>query len=173
MATGASLDSRKHPPLDGIDMWGCILGDAPCRRKEVVLDIDTECNIGCTTKKCPGLPAPKAAMRVGEMKIMAECFDSKTLSFKGKMSLFNLTADPGETTDLASTQPDVVKKLSSKMLIYAKEAAKIPPLTQGTPWQGEGYYCKNCPLGKPDNVPGTSGPLVWNPWCKGEEGVAC
>ena len=112
-------------------------------------------------------------MRVGEMKILAECFDTKTLSFKGKMSLFNLTEDPGEATDLASIQPDLVKKLSSKMLVYAKEAAQIPTLTQGPPWQGEGYYCKNCPQGKPDNVPGTSGPLVWNPWCKGEEGVAC
>ena len=173
-ATGASLDSRKHPPLDGIDMWDCMMGNAPCRRSEVVLNIDTECDMGCTQKKCPGSPAPKAAMRVGEMKVMAECFDTESLSFKGKVSLFNLTSDPGEAVDLAIAQPDVAEMLlSTRMLGYAKEAAQIPPFAQVPPWQGEGYYCAKCQPGKPLKVPGTSGLLVWDAWCKGEAGVTC
>ena len=173
-ATGASLDSRRHPPLDGVDMWGCIMGSAPCRRKEVVLNIDTECNMGCTEKHCPGAPAPKAAMRIGELKIMAECFDINSMRFKGRASLFNLTADPGETTDLAATKPDVVEMLlSTKLLPYAKEAAQIPPFTMEPPWQGEGYYCAKCSPGKPLKMHGKPDTLVWDPWCKGEAGVVC
>ena len=95
-ATGSRLDSREHLPLDGLDMWGCITGKAPCQRKEVLLNIDPECDLGGPRSAAPGLPPPKAALRLGEMKIMAECFDTRSLSFRGHMFLYNLTSDPGE-----------------------------------------------------------------------------
>ena len=46
-------------------------------------------------------------MRVGDMKILAECFDTASLSFRGKLLLYNVTADPGERRDLASSHPGV------------------------------------------------------------------
>ena len=93
-ATGSRLDSREHLPLDGLDLWGCITGKAPCQRREVLLNLDPECEL-TRRAKGPGIPPPKAALRLGEMKIMAECFDTGSLSFKGQLFLYNLTSDPG------------------------------------------------------------------------------
>ena len=37
-ATGASLDSRKHLSLDGLNQWDCICGDSSkCPRNEVII----------------------------------------------------------------------------------------------------------------------------------------
>ncbi len=136
-ATGASLDSRKHQPIDGVNQWPCITGQHDkCTRNEVVLNINTVCDpAGSTGEFNTECPAPKAAMRVGDIKLLAECFDTTTLSFKGKLLLYNVSADPSELQDLAAAMPDVVESLSVKLLAYGKEAAMIPPLGDSAPWQ--------------------------------------
>ena len=71
----------------------------------------------------------------------------------------------------------MLKLLASKLSAYGKEAAMTPPLqTQLPPWQGEGYYCANCTIGKPSKLPGASGSgitHIWEPWCQGKAGVTC
>ena len=177
-AAGVDLESMGHLPLDGVSIWDCLMGAGPCGRDEVVLDINISCDYQTTNpsiknpKYRTGCPAPKAAMRVGDMKILAECFDTKSLSFKGKMFLYNVTADPGETQDLALAQPQILQKLSSKLLAYGKDAALIPQITLNYPFHGDEYYCKNCTQGAPQAI-GLCDPPVWQPWCAGKAGTTC
>ena len=163
--------TRKHQPFDGHDMWGCIQGDTSlCSRKDVVLNINTVCDdpgAGSTDFKTE-CPAPKAAMRVGDLKVLAECFDSASLSFKGRMSLYNITADRSEAHDLASQQPAALKELSARLLSYAKEASMVPPLEDSAPWQGPGYYCSECTPGRPQGWRRS-----WEVWWKGPAGQVC
>jgi len=132
-------------------------------------------------------------MRVGDMKIMAECFDTASSSFKGKLILYNVTADISETQDLADAQPGwafssmrhlshsslkyryltgILKELSDKLLHYAKQAAMTPPLEGSAPWQGVGYYCAKCTPGEPVSG-GPLKPKTWEVWCKGPVGTTC
>ena len=111
-------------------------------------------------------------MRVGDMKILAECFDTTSQSFMGKTLLYNLTADPGETQDLALAQPELLQELSSKLLVYAKEASLIPQISPYHPYHGKEYYCQNCTVGSPQKI-GLCDPPVWDPWCSGKAGTTC
>ena len=95
-----------------------------------------------------------------------------SLSFTGKLLLYNLTADPAETRDLASARPETARELASKLLSYAKEAAMIPPLSDEAPWQGDDYYCARCTPGRPQSH-GLQKPQSWDPWCKGKAGTTC
>jgi hypothetical protein len=186
----ASLNSRKHLPLDGLDQWACILGepDATCPRQEVVLNINTVCDPesasddggagGGVTKQGVGsgsgfateCPAPKAALRVGELKLLVECYNASTHAFTGALQLYNLSADRSEQHDLSAAMPTDVGRLSARLLKYAQEAAQVPPLGDEPPWQGAGYYCADCTVGRPV---GTGDAASWEPWCEGDAGVPC
>ena len=108
--TGASLGSRKHLPLDGHDHWSCLLdGGAACSpRSDVVMNINVVCDVpgaqgapgvrGDFTTECP---APKAALREGDLKILAECYNMSTHGFTGRLELYNVSADPAEQHDLS------------------------------------------------------------------------
>lgn len=176
-AAGATLSSRPHLALDGVDQWACLMGDAArCdRRAEVVLNINVVCDAkgahgapdvrGNFSTECP---APKAALRRGDLKLLVECYNSTTHSFVGKLALYNLTADPSESTDLVKRLPHAVAELSTRLLTYAAQAAAVPPLTPLPPWQGEQYWCADCRKGRPSGKD-----RVWQPWCDGPAGVAC
>jgi hypothetical protein len=49
-----------------------------------------------------------------------------TAGLPGNIELFDLSKDPGETTNLAAEMPDIVKKLQERILALAKEMS--PPL---------------------------------------------
>lgn len=161
---------RPHPPFDGVDLWACLGGDAArCRRDEVLLNFNTVCDSGAV----PGsyateCPAPKAAVRVGDLKLLAECYSAGRLT--GKLELYNVTSDPSERTNLADALPHDVAALSARLLAYGEQAAQIPPLSDRAPWQGEGYYCARCTTGRPRAMNGTRS---WDPWCEGGAGVTC
>ena len=168
----ASLSSRPHLDLDGIDQWECLNGDeSKCKRNEAVLNINTVCDDGTGPRgystECP---APKAGIRMGELKLLAECYDQSSQTFTGKLLLYNLSADASEERDLSALLPSEVHRLGSRLLTYAKEAAEIPPLGDKPPWQGDGYYCAECKVGKPV---GKGKQASWEPWCEGASGVAC
>lgn len=139
-ATGAALSSRDHLPLDGFNAWPCITGRGPCERTEVVVNINTVCDppgsSGPTfATECP---APKAAIRIGDLKLLAECYDTATATLTGAVALYNLTADPSEQLDLSGARPADVARLAARLLGFAHEAAQIPPLSDSAPWQGPG-----------------------------------
>lgn len=177
-ATGASLGSRKHLAIDGTDHWGCLTrgGGAACApRAEVVMNINIRCDIpgdhgapdvgGDFTTECP---APKAALRRGDLKVLTECYNTSVHGFTGRVELYNVSADPSEQHDLSTSRPEALSDLLGRLRKYAAQAALVPPLHPEPPFQGEQYWCAHCRLGRP------SGPQrVWQPWCEGGPGVPC
>ena len=119
-------------------------------------DFSTEC------------PAPKAAIRRGDLKLLVECYNSSIHKFTGRLELYNVTADPSEQRDLSKAMPQEMAQLSGRLLRYASQAAQVPPLTNHAPWQGQDYWCASCRVGRPSGKD-----RVWQPWCEGPAGVAC
>jgi len=120
--------------------------------------------LGYTTE----CPAPKAALRLGDLKILAECFDGASLSFMGRVELYNISADASEQTDLAPERPEDVARLQGRLREFGLEATRVAPLGDEPPWQGADYFCAACPKGSPQ---GTE--QVWMPWCEGPGGEPC
>mmetsp|Transcript_3264 Transcript_3264/g.8446 ORF Transcript_3264/g.8446 Transcript_3264/m.8446 type:complete len:156 (+) Transcript_3264:251-718(+) len=155
-------------------MWACLGGDSTrCGRREVLLNFNTVCDDGGGGWPRPyatECPAPKAALRVGDLKLLAECYAPTPApgAFRGKLELYNLTADPSESANLAAALPDAVASLRARLLAYGAQATQIPPLSDAPPWQGAGYYCAHCTTGRPKGAAG-----AWDPWCDGDAGVAC
>ena len=116
-------------------------------------------------------PAPKAGIRVGNHKLLVECFNSSTQTIHGKVLLFDLNNDPSESTDIAEHNPDVVAKLSARIVFYGSQASV--PMGDRPPWQGSNYYCAGCVPGRPKGLQphpmknGTSNNTngTWEPWC--------
>jgi arylsulfatase A-like enzyme len=58
----------------------------------------------------------RGAIRRGKWKLI------RVATLPGKTELFDVEADPGETTNLAEQHPDVVRDLEARLLGYAKQA---------------------------------------------------
>ena len=153
------------PPanIDGVDQWETLLGGAAVRN-EVVVNVNHLCDGG-------QFGAPKAALRVGEMKLLCFCFSAKgiaganTTGCKGDPAhpgawplLFNLTEDPSETNNLAADLPDVVTALEARLVVLAGPSAAVEPMQWTPPYQGPDYYCADCPL---RNATGPFAPWSW------------
>jgi arylsulfatase A-like enzyme len=57
----------------------------------------------------------RGAVRKGNWKLV------KVALLPGKTELFDLSRDPGETTNLADKHPDIVHDLESRLLAYARQ----------------------------------------------------
>ena len=86
-------------PFDGKDMWATIADGAPSPHEDILINVE----------------AFRGAVRKGDWKLI------KIALLPGKTQLFNLARDPGETTDVAAQNPEVVKDLEARLLGYAKE----------------------------------------------------
>ena len=53
---------------DGYDIWSALTSDAPSPRNEMLYNVNPLCHSGQAA-------APKAAIRVGDFKLLAWCFD--------------------------------------------------------------------------------------------------
>ena len=95
--TGAK-GSPDHP-FDGKDMWKTISEGAPSPNEDMLIDVE----------------AFRGAIRKGDWKLV------KIALLPGKTELFNLAADPGETTNVAEQNPDVVRDLEARLLAYARQ----------------------------------------------------
>jgi uncharacterized sulfatase len=62
-------------------------------------------------KVIEGLPQPDLAVRQGDFKLLINADSSK-------VELYDLSRDSGETNNIASKHPNVVKKLSSRALSW-------------------------------------------------------
>ena len=86
-------------PFDGKDMWSTIADGAPSPHDDILINVE----------------AFRGAVRKGDWKLI------KIALLPGKTQLFNLAKDPGETTDVAAENPEIVKDLEARLLAYAKE----------------------------------------------------
>jgi arylsulfatase A-like enzyme len=117
--------------LDGHDLWPALTGDSHVKREEILINA------------APGT----GALRRGDWKLVV----NGHLRFKGgtpnatfswadllresklppedatreSLELFNLADDPGETRNLASDRPDVVRELRARYDAYAKQAVPL------------------------------------------------
>jgi hypothetical protein len=92
----------------------------PSERAEILLNINPACGKGYVN--------PNAGLRVGEWKLLVDCFNTTTLApTNDKVELYNVGTDPFETTDLAATHPKVVQELMVRLSVYAQSADQAPP----------------------------------------------
>jgi arylsulfatase A-like enzyme len=99
---GGSLANSK--PLDGLDVWATLSEGAPSPRSEVVY----------------GIEPFRGAVRVGDWKLVWQA------TLPSRVELYNLAEDPGETTDLAAANPQLVAELRARVEAEARGA--VPPL---------------------------------------------
>jgi arylsulfatase A-like enzyme len=82
----------------------------------------------------PGRQAPANAMRSGDWKLI-EFFED------GKLELFNLRDDIGETKDLAVQMPDRVRELHARMTAWREKiGARIPERNPAFDPKNEGRW---------------------------------
>jgi arylsulfatase A-like enzyme len=135
--------------INGMNVWPTLIADTPVRN-EVPVNINPLCKAGL-------FGVPKAALRFGDMKIVCywytiagidnatetACLPNPKEHPGAWPKLFNLTADPSETTNLAPTRPDVVEALLSRLAEIA--AQSVEPMQWDPPYQGPEYACASCP----------------------------
>lgn len=101
MPTFISLAGGEHEqerPIDGLDMSGMLFDGAESPRTEIVFDVAGSVRL--------------PTLRSGQYKLMGT-------------ALYDIEADPGETTDIAAKHPEVVAKLTARL---AAVGAERPPL---------------------------------------------
>ena len=149
--------------LDGADVWSTLATGAPVR-KELVVNINPLCSGG-------QFGAPKAALRVGDLKLLCWCMDIAGIDGaqstrcvrdpaqpKEWPKLFNLTSDVGETMNLAASMPVELAALEARLVVLA--GASVEPMQWTAPFQGPGYECADCPL----HPAGTNPLAPWEAW---------
>ncbi|MCX5478595.1 arylsulfatase [Kaistia geumhonensis] len=94
---GASTDGTK--PLDGIDQWQAISTGAPSPRSEVVYNVEMF----------------RGAVRDGDWKLVWNT------PLPARIELFDIARDPGEKTNLAAANPEIVAKLQARIQQLAAE----------------------------------------------------
>ncbi|MBL8799841.1 MAG: sulfatase [Planctomycetia bacterium] len=91
--------------LDGVSLAGLLTGKQPLAERPLYWHFPHYTNQGSR---------PAGAVRQGDWKLI-EHYDD------GKVELFNLTKDGGETTDLAAQEADRVKQLRERLAQWRKE----------------------------------------------------
>jgi len=139
-AAGLLEDDRQSggKALDGVSMWSVIRTKAPSPRTHFIVNVDPCAGHG----KCNGI---ESGIRDGDWKLMDNVTaatwvpvpDSDGVTVAAKASahagatpstwLFNVTADPGETTNLAEIFPDVVASLRAKVDAIVNGNDILPP----------------------------------------------
>ena len=172
-AAGGGAPAARSYALDGVDQWDALVVGAPSARDRLLYNINPLCEGGQAA-------APKAGVRVGDYKLLAYCYavagvaganatgprppadGAWPASWPGSarnssVVLFDLAADPRETTDLSAEQPSKVDELLDALRDFA--AVTVEPMQWVPPFQGDDYECAACPL---RNATGPYEP--WAPW---------
>ena len=71
-------------------------------------------------RHAPSTTTPVSAVRKGDWKLL-EYFED------GRIELFNLKKDLGETTDLSSTQLEIAKRLATELRTWRQEVGALLP----------------------------------------------
>lgn len=107
LASLAGVKLEHNKPLDGVNAWMTISEGKASARHEVVYNVDPMAS----------------AIREGDMKLVW------TAALPGRVELFDLAKDKGETSNLADRYPRIVRKLQERIRKLATEMA--PPLLLG------------------------------------------
>lgn len=86
-------------PLDGLNMWPVLTGQQKTLHDNILINVE----------------AFRGAVRKGNWKLI------KIALLPGKVELYDLSKDPGETNNVAKQNPEVVKELEELLLNYAKQ----------------------------------------------------
>ncbi len=95
----AGAQGSAERPMDGRNMWTTLADAGPSPNEDILINVE----------------AFRGAIRKGKWKLV------KVALLPGKTELFDLTADPGETTNVAAEHADVVRDLESRLLSYARQ----------------------------------------------------
>jgi len=163
-------------PSDGVDMWASLTTQVPSARTEMLYNVNPLCHSGQAG-------APKAAIRVGDYKLMAWCFDvdgvansTRTGPLKASrkqastsdpgfaqndgLVLYDVTNDPGESTNIRANPAH--KERVDSMLARLTELASemVEPQQWDPPYQGATYFCADCPK----HPAGAGADVPWDSW---------
>ena len=178
----AGGSTAKNFALDGHDIMPSLTSGSASPRTEMLYNVNPLCTGGQAG-------APKAALRMGDYKLMSWCYEVAGIAggnttrpiacdqesadcdpeFKKGPVLYNLKNDIGETTNIASQEPDQVEKMLGrlKFLVSPEGGGMVEPQQWVKPYQGESYFCRDCPL-----HPGGHGPATpWLPWLDNDPAV--
>lgn len=166
----AGGDTVRNRDLAGHDVWQALIGQSTSPRTEIIYNVNPLCYAQSQAS------APKAGIRMGKWKLLSWCYSITGIEgatstgpvaggdgeFKDGPVLFDLEADPRETTNLAAENPGQVTQMLNRLKTWAESS--VQPQQWTPPYQGEDYFCKDCPL-----HPGGSDPLVpWAAWISDE-----
>ena len=145
----AGGSTERNLPLDGFDLMAVLeQGGSASPRTELPVNIAA---CGPDAKGAQSIiSGPQAAIIVGELKLIVDCFWRSTTSLS-KAQLYNLTADPAEVRNLASAQPQDVRRLGARLAHW--EAQSVEPYALNG-------IDRTCGEGKPHGDP-----PAWSPWC--------
>jgi len=120
--TGAPADQKLAP--DGLDIWPVLTQGAKSPHEALLL---------------PGMAPDKMALRMGDWKLLLNPSDKDAEEAKGsekssgKMELYNLAADIAEKNNLATTQPEKLAEMRTRLDALIKDAVPAGGTTEGTP----------------------------------------
>ena len=95
-------------PLDGKDIWATVADGQPSPHEDILINVE----------------AFRGAIIKGKWKLM------KIALLPGKTELFDLTADPGENTNVAEQYPDIGQR-SGEPIARLRQAAEDQRVDQG------------------------------------------
>ena len=99
LALAGAKPNPADKPLDGKDIWATVAEGKPSPHDDILVNVE----------------AFRGSIIKGKWKLV------KIALLPGKTELFDLTADPGEKTDVAAQNPEVVSDLESRLIEYAKQ----------------------------------------------------
>ena len=99
LALAGAKPNPADKPLDGMDIWATVAEGRPSPHDEILVNVE----------------AFRGAIIKGKWKLV------KVALLPGKTELFDLTADPGEKTNVADQNPEVVRDLETRLIAYAKQ----------------------------------------------------
>ncbi len=170
VAVAGGNTQRNLKPLDGFDILPSLLhpSTVPAPRAELL--------INANPLPCGGIPTEgdsdkQAQIQQGAAIIMDTVDGRLKLVLPNgwppaavpeeQRFLHNLTADPRELVNLyrrvSQQQPALLATMMQRLDALISEA--VTPMTWFAPFQGDSYFCAECPVGN------TTGPLqAWVPW---------
>lgn len=98
LAIAGGTGSPDHP-FDGKNAWVTLTEGAPSPHEDLLINVEIF----------------RGAIRKGNWKYF------KLAVLPGKSALYDVSKDPGETTDLSGTYPDVAKDMDARLVNYAKQ----------------------------------------------------
>ncbi|XP_060562376.1 arylsulfatase J-like [Ruditapes philippinarum] len=130
----AGANATEFDNIDGIDQWACLKYGTPCKRTEILHNIDD------TTH-----PRRRFSLRTGAWKLIIGQTGLKGISVStSNLSLYNIDNDPLEEDNVFEQFPNIVEKMLQRLEIYEKGMipSKFPdidinadPALHGGVWQ--------------------------------------